>query len=142
MHCKDTLRRETRTMKSWTEMSEFDSFETRLKYLELHDYNNTSPRSINYLLYKNPAWEQVRREVIIRDNGYDLGVIGVPIIGRSLIHHINPLDKSDIEDWNEEKMFDLDNLVLVSYNTHSKIHYSLTNPEPLKERRPGDTKLW
>jgi len=68
---------------------------------------------------------------------------GVPIKGRALIHHINPITASDIEEWNEEKLLNPENLILTSYETHGRIHYSTKNPNPeLIERSPGDTILW
>lgn len=129
--------------RSYEEMLTIDSYEGRIKYLELHDFNYLSPRSINHLLYKNKIWAPLRREIIIRDKGNDLAMEGVPVPGRALIHHINPITVQDIEDWNEDKLLNPSNLVLVSYEAHSRIHFSLDNRAPsLKERSPRDTILW
>ena len=128
---------------SYSEMIQYDSLEDRIKYLELHDFNYGSPRDINQRLYSNKAWLQMRKQIIIRDNGYDLGLTGVPLNGRALIHHINPITRIDIEEWNEDKILNPENLVLVSYETHGRIHYSNSNHRSgLTERSPGDTKLW
>ena len=42
-------------------------------------------------------------------------------------------------------LFDMDNLICVSFNTHQAIHYGDESMLPItyfNERRPGDTKLW
>lgn len=129
--------------RSYSELITIDSFEDRIKYLELHDFNYLSPRSINQVLYKSKLWMDLRKQIMIRDYHNDLAMPGVPIKGRSLIHHINPITVEDIESWNEDKLINPENLVLVSYDTHGKIHYSNKNTESrLTERHPGDTNLW
>ena len=129
--------------RSYSELITIDSFEDRIKYLELHDFNYLSPRSINQVLYKSKLWMDLRKQIMMRDYHNDLAMPGVPSKGRSLRHHINPITVEDIESWNEDKLINPENLVLVSYDTHGKIHYSNKNTESrLTERRPGDTNLW
>ena len=74
-----------------------------------------------------------------RDLGCDLAIPGMYIDGRIIIHHMNPLVESDLEEWNPD-MFDPEFLVCVSEDTHNKIHYG--KKEISIERTPGDTKLW
>lgn len=142
------LNMEPRTMTTnkfltYEELITIDSLEGRIKYLELHDFNYGSPREINSRLYKSSLWMRIRKEIILRDGGNDLGMTGVPITGRALIHHINPITVSDIENWNEDKLINPSNLVLCSYKTHGRIHFSMKNQEPeLTERSPRDTLLW
>lgn len=127
---------------SYNELITIPSFDDRIKYLELHDFNNQSPRDINQRLYQSKQWKNTRRKIIARDLGYDLAMPGVSILGRALIHHINPINAEDILTWNIDKIFNPNNLVLVSYDTHGKIHFSKSNQEGLKERAPGDTIMW
>lgn len=123
-------------------MMEYDSFEERLKYLQLYGESYPSPREISNPFYKSPAWEAVRKEVIFRDGYWDLGVHGVNILTDILVHHINPLEPKDFEEFNEDKLINPDNLVTVSVSTHNMIHYKIPVVDPLVERSSGDTKLW
>lgn len=67
----------------------------------------------------------------------------MPIRGHLYVHHIDPLTTKDLVEGGE-KLFDMNNLVTVSHNTHNAIHYGDASllPKPLVERTPGDTKLW
>ena len=67
---------------------------------------------------------------------------GNNIDGPILIHHINPLTEEDFYNWDEDKLFNPENLVSVSYNTHNKIHYRKYQEQLHIERKPGDTQLW
>ena len=100
-------------------------------------------RVFNQRFYNSPEWKRIRHQVIVRDNGCDLGVPGREIHGRIMIHHINPLTLDDIEKGNDA-LLDLDNLICVSHETHNAIHYGsekLLTPE-LIERRKNDTCPW
>ena len=129
-------------IRTYHEMMQFESFEERLKYLQLYKEKHTSPRSISPTFYKSPAWLQMRRYIIERDYGSDLGVLGFGIDGRVLVHHINPLSSGDIITYDERLLLDPDNLITVSYDTHNKIHYGQMDYSVSQERKPGDTKLW
>lgn len=100
-------------------------------------------RYLNQTLYKSEEWKSTRREVIIRDNGCDLAHPDYPIQGLILIHHIEPIT---IEDILERKpcVFDLDNLICTSLNTHNAIHYGDSNllPKIFVERTKNDTCPW
>jgi len=129
-------------MKSYNEMLTYDTFLDRLKYLQLFMNLSESPRSINTRIYKHPLWAKTRKEIIKRDLGFDLGFPGVPIDGSILVHHINPLTIEDVMDFNSEKIFDPNNLITVSYDTHNRIHYFKKEVPKQTERKLGDTKLW
>lgn len=81
--------------------------------------------------------------MIIRDNGCDLGLEGYDITGRIYLHHINPINKQDVLN-NSPKLFDPENLICVSFNTHQAIHYNTDCDAlyTLTERRPNDTCPW
>lgn len=119
-----------------------EDWNARLEYLMLLDGNATSPRHMSNRFYKSREWLRVRDEVIERDLGCDLGILGLPIEGPIIVHHINPLYAEDIENWNVEKLFDKDNLICCSIATHNLIHYGKPKKEEYVERTPGDTNLW
>lgn len=101
-------------------------------------------RYLNQYLYtKSDLWKSVRRKVIIRDNGRDLGLDDYIIQGRIIVHHINPLTKEQLLNF-DPCIFDEENLISCSHNTHNAIHYgdnSLLPQDPI-ERRPFDTCPW
>lgn len=100
-------------------------------------------RYLNQAFYTSTQWRQVRHDVIVRDNGCDLGVEGYEIHDRIYIHHLNPMTVKDIES-GDPRILDLDNLISTTHQTHNAIHYGDENllPRPLVERKRGDTKLW
>jgi 5-methylcytosine-specific restriction endonuclease McrA len=128
-------------MKSYSELITLESFSERLEYLKLLDNNATSPRHMSAQFYKSDVWKVVRKEIIDRDIGFDLGVFGVYIEGPMLVHHINPINESDII-YQTKKLLDPENLITVSGNSHNIIHYNKIEKEQWVERKPGDTKLW
>lgn len=128
-------------MKSYKGALEFDSFNERLEYLKLLDNNATSPRHMSEDFYKSYAWRTVRKQVISRDMGFDLGIFGVYIDGPMFVHHINPICEDDIL-YGTKKLLDPNNLITVSLETHNKIHYNQQESTEWVERKPGDTKLW
>lgn len=128
-------------MKSYSELITFNSFDERLEYLKLLDNNVTSPRHMSAAFYKSDAWQIIRQQIINRDLGFDLGTFGVYIEGPMLVHHINPIDESDIV-YQTKKLLDPENLITSSGHTHNLIHYNKKEKEKWVERTPGDTKLW
>ena len=128
-------------MKSYSELIKLPSFSERLEYLKLFDNNATSPRHMSGDFYRSKKWKSVRQFIIDRDLGFDLGVFGVYIEGTVLVHHINPINESDII-YQTERLFDPENLITVSLLTHNKIHYNTKEKEEWVERKPGDTILW
>ncbi len=141
-----------RTMnKCYSELIKFDSFKERFEYLKLNgivsDVTFGSKRYLNQEFYKSDKWKRVRRAIIIRDNGCDLGIRGHEIVNHRgiilIIHHINPITIDDI--LNESSIvFDPENLITTTFRTHNAIHYgdeSCIISEPI-ERRPNDTCPW
>lgn len=133
--------------KTYSEMRQLDTFEERFEYLALRGEVARSTfgfeRWMNQQFYTSAQWRNLRHEIIVRDEGCDLGIPGFEIFQRPIIHHIIPMTPDDFEIGNP-LMLDPDNLITVTHNTHNAIHYGDKNllnlPEP--ERRPGDTKLW
>lgn len=128
-------------MKSYSELIKLSNFADRLDYLKLLDNNATSPRHMSQEFYKSKTWKTLRKMVIDRDLGYDLGIFGVYIEGPMLVHHINPINETDIM-YQTKKLLDPENLITVSNVTHNKIHYNQKEKDVYVERQPGDTKLW
>lgn len=127
--------------RSYSEMLKYDRFGDRLKYLELWMEDHPSPRDINNMIFHSQEWLTLRPHIITRDYGNDLGVKDCPIHGRILIHHINPITEEDIMEHNVDKLFNPENLISTSYDTHGKIHYRIDD-SPIVERKPNDMKLW
>lgn len=133
-------------MKSYRELIELDTFEERLEYLYIGDKVGRetfgSARRLNQLFYKSQEWRRKRNEIIARDNGCDLGVDGCELSSRNiLIHHINPITEEDIVNRNP-CLFDNNNLISVSMDTHNFIHYGTSSKEEYIERAPNDTCPW
>lgn len=128
-------------MRTYSELITIPSFSERLEYLKLLDNNALSPRHMSGEFYNSKTWKIVRKEIIKRDLGFDIGVFGVYIDGPMLVHHINPIDESDII-YQTSRLLDPENLITVSTNTHNLIHYNKKVKEKWVERTPGDTKLW
>lgn len=134
-------------MKSYTELSKLKTFKERFDYLNLNGRVGSDTfgydRYLNQALYKSPEWKKVRNQVITRDNGCDLGIDGMQINSKVLIHHMNSITPEQIEN-RDPMIFDPDNLITVSHKTHNAIHYGSFDLLPKKsiERKQGDTKLW
>lgn len=134
-------------IRSYREMRQLHTFKERFEYLSLKGVVGESTfgfdRYINQRFYRSTEWRTLRSKIIVRDNGCDLGVDGYEIVGRILIHHINPLGLEHIKH-SDKALFDPDNLISVTHQTHNAIHYGDENllPKPLVERRRNDTKLW
>ena len=133
--------------KSYSEMLLYDTFEERYEYLRISGQIGVptfgSARFLNQLLYHDQEWKAIRNRVILRDNGLDLGIEGREIKSRLHIHHINPISKDDIIN-RAPKVFDMNNLICCSEQTHKAIHYG-DNTSIIKDpiaRSPNDTCPW
>ena len=129
-------------------MIELPTIEERFDYLRLNGRVGIETfggqRHINQNLYvKDIRWKQLRNRIIIRDGGCDLAIPDFKIYGKVIVHHINPITVEDFMN-NDPMIFDPENLVCVSFNTHQAIHYGDASllPELPIERRPNDTCLW
>lgn len=87
-------------IRTYTELTKLPTYEERFAYLRLDgtvcDETFGNDRYLNQILYKSPRWRKVRREVIIRDNGCDLGIEDYEIRGRIIVHHMDPITLDDI----------------------------------------------
>ena len=135
-------------IRTYRELSQLRTFEERYEYLKLSsiigDKTFGFERYMNQEFYRSPEWKRVRREVILRDNGCDLGVDGREIVDRIEIHHITPISLEDFEN-GSPLLLDLNNLICTSPSTHKAIHYGESNlitPSEPTIRRPNDTCPW
>ena len=123
-------------------------------FLERYNYARTGQkvgedtfgfdRWLNQVFYSSPEWKELRRYVILRDEGLDLAHPDFPIDGRIYVHHLNPISKKDILERSEFAL-NPDFFICTSFNTHQAIHYgdeSLLPIYQLVERRPNDTCPW
>lgn len=130
--------------RSYTELSEIDGFDERFRYLRLlgsvGDETFGYERALNQEFYHSSAWRRIRRIVLLRDDNCDLGVDGYDIPAGLHIHHMNPVTKADLYDFNPD-ILDPEYLISTTQLTHNAIHYGDERqlPRSFTERRPGDT---
>ena len=136
-----------RIIRSYSELITIPTFEERYEYLRLDGQVGVETfgfdRYLNQAFYKSKEWLSIRNQIIMRDNGCDLGVKGYEIYGRILIHHINPIWNEDILERNKI-LFDPENLITTVKRTHDAIHYGdsdLLIKTPI-ERSMNDTCPW
>ena len=133
--------------RSYLELIELKTFEDRFDYLRLDGVVGAetfgSSRQLNQALYRSYEWKKIRDMIILRDNGCDLGIEGRDIFQQPYIHHLNPITKKQIID-RDPILFDPNNLITVSYQTHQAIHYgdkSILMLDPV-ERFANDVAPW
>lgn len=135
------------SIRCYSELIEIPTFEERYRYLRLNGSVGQDTfgfdRYMNQAFYQSREWKRVRDQVILRDNGCDLGVDGYTIYGKVLIHHMNPITVKDIATVSNFLM-NPEYLICVSHTTHNAIHYGDENliPKGPIIRTPNDTCPW
>lgn len=135
-------------IRTYRELIALPTFEERFRYLKLNGTVGEDTfgfdRCINQQFYNSQEWRRLRDEIIVRDNGCDLGLKGYDIGGRILIHHMNPVTVRDIQE-RSQYLMNPEYLICVSHDTHNAIHYGdenqLRNKLPI-ERTKNDTCPW
>lgn len=136
-----------KSIKTYSELISLPTFEERYRYLRIGGKVGSETfgydRYLNQILYNSPEWRSFRDDIIIRDEGCDLGCEGFEINGRIIVHHIDPITVDDIIN-RHPKVFDPENVICVSHNTHQAIHYGDESLLPLlpKVRSKNDTCPW
>lgn len=134
-------------IRSYSELKQLKTFEERYEYLKLSGTVGSDTfgfeRYLNQNFYRSPEWKRVRKAVIARDEGCDLGIPGRDLQYGLHIHHMNPISAGDIQE-RSEYLLNPEYLVCVSEETHRAIHYGngeslVRDPVP---RKPGDTCPW
>lgn len=148
------------SIKTYSELIKLPTRKDRLLYLMLYgkvgEKTFGNERWLNQKFYNSPEWKEFRNDIIIRDKGCDLALEGYDIIdnkttnGKTIkvlafVHHINPITIDDVIN-RSNKLFDPENVVLVTKKTHDIIHYAfkldLADEDCFAKRKPGDTTLW
>lgn len=135
-------------MRTYGELIKIEKFLDRYEYLKLNGSVGAETfgfdRWLNQIFYRSPEWKHIREEVIIRDDGCDLGIRDRPIGGRIYVHHMNPIDVKSIVE-RKSILLNPDFLICCSHNTHEAIHYGNSDillPDKFVERKPNDTIPW
>ena len=135
------------TIKTYSELIELPTFKERYKYLRLIGRVGKDTfgfdRYLNQNFYRSIEWKRIRDQVIVRDNGCDLGIEDRQIAGKILIHHMNPITDKDILN-RTDILLNPEYLICVSHITHNAIHYGDENlliTEPIV-RTKYDTCPW
>lgn len=136
-----------KNIRSYDELCHLPTFEERYEYLKISgrigEETFGSDRYLNQVFYTSDEWKEVRRIVILRDNGCDLGIPGREINGPIYVHHMNPIRVEDILG-HSSILLRPEFLICTSKRTHEAIHYgdaSLLQTD-YKERKPFDTCPW
>lgn len=138
----------TRIIRTYSELSKLKTFDERFKYLQLNGTVGLDTfgfdRYLNQGFYRSRAWKKIRDQVILRDNGCDLGIEGHDVFGKNIIiHHMNPINLNDVLE-GSDYLLNPEFLITTIHSTHNAIHYggeSLLNLAPI-ERKPNDTCPW
>ena len=134
-------------IRSYAKLSTIDNFEDRYEYLALKGSVGHATfgfdRYLNQRFYASSEWKRARNDVIARDNGCDLGIDGMEIYNKLLVHHMNPMESLGAT-LLEEYLLDPNNLITTTHRTHNAIHYGNESHlvKALVERSEDDTKLW
>ena len=139
---------------SYSELIQIPDYEDRFDYLRQFVLGTSvgddvfgMMRYLNQCFYASVDWKHIRGEIIIRDNGCDIGhkehQIPEGII--PTVHHINPPTLEDYENRNLDILLNPENLILMRLDTHKVLHFGHKENIPKTEfivRRPNDTCPW
>lgn len=140
----------TPKIRTYSELKTIDSFFDRYRYLRIGGKVGEDSfgfdRFLNQEFYRSSEWRKLRRQIIIRDQAYDLGCKDRPIPDGCviIIHHMNPITEDDIlqhSDWLTNPEY----LISTTLDTHNAIHYgdeSLLAASGPTIRVPNDTCPW
>ena len=138
------------SIRTYTELIQIPTFIERFRYLKLSGKVGEETfgweRYLNQKFYQSYEWREFRRQIILRDQGCDLGLDGYEFAPGEmiLIHHMNPINTKDIVNQTEFLM-NPEHVISVRKKTHDAIHYgdeSLILEYESIVRRPGDTCPW
>lgn len=140
-------------IRSYTELIQLPTFEQRYNYLKLEGsigfetFGTYSKRWLNQQFYKSAEWQAIKREVILRDNGCDLGIPEYELLNRVrvYIHHMNPITDEDIIN-HTPFLVDPEYLITCSMETHNAIHFGDISVSRMAKdpiiRTPNDQAPW
>ena len=134
-------------VRSYSQLILLPTLEERFDYLKLDGVVGEElfgyARYLNQVFYHSERWKDAKREAILRDGGYDLGVKGWKIMGSIYVHHMNPVTLEQLK-WDDPCLYDPENLISCSFRTHQAITFGNKSllPQALVIRRPNDTCPW
>ena len=134
-------------IRTYSELSKLKTFEERFEYLKLIGTVGKETfgydRYINQILYNSIEWKRLRKKVILRDKGCNLGVEGYDLYGKIIVHHMNPITVDDIVN-HSKYVFDPEFLISTNDTTHNSIHYGTDEKPDVTpiERTLNDTCPW
>lgn len=134
-------------LRTYRELQQLQTFDERFAYLQLRGHIGKETfgydRYLNQQFYRSKEWKDVRRIVILRDHGCDLGIMDRIITGRIYIHHMNPITKEDLIN-GSDLVLNPNYLICASSMTHEAIHYGDKDLliSDYVERSPYDTCPW
>lgn len=134
-------------IRTYSELILLPTFEERYEYLRLGGAVGKETFGFDRYIYEeflhSNEWRAFRREIILRDNGCDLGIKDREIQGLITIHHLKLITLEDVIN-RSEYLLNPEYAISTSDNTHKAIHYgddSLLIKPPV-ERRANDTCPW
>lgn len=134
-------------MRTYSELTKIQTYNERFKYLRLSSLVGKETfgydRYLNQVFYRSKEWKDIRRYVIIRDMGCDLGIKDREIQGKIYIHHMEPISKDDLIH-RIGFILNPEFLICCSFETHNAIHYGslFSTSADLIDREPNDTCPW
>lgn len=135
-------------MRTYSELIKLNTFDERYNYLKLDGSVGIDTfgfdRYLNQDFYRSILWKNIRNHVIARDMGCDLGIPGLEIRDKIIVHHMNPIELIDLKN-DSRYILDPEYLICVSHKTHNAIHYGLNHKDDISlpmERTPNDTCPW
>lgn len=138
-------------IRTYSELKQLRTFAERYNYLRFKgsvgEETFGRDRWLNQIFYNREDWKRVRKEVIMRDGGCDLGIPGYEFGPRQMVivHHMNPIILEDLLSQNRiDLCLNPEYLISTSLQTHNAIHYGkdLVAPTEIIERQPNDTIPW
>lgn len=134
-------------IRTYSDLIKLKTHKERFEYLrvagEVGFETFGSNRYLNQMLYTSNQWRQARSKVIIRDNGFDLGIEPFEIFGIIVVHHMNSVTIEDIIN-NNPDLFNPEFLISSADLTHKAMHYGNYDllPTDVVERSKNDTSPW
>lgn len=134
-------------IRTYSELITLPTFKERFDYLyiggKVGEETFGFDRWMNQRFYKSKEWLCIKDEIVRRDLGCDLGVVGNECCGRIVIHHMNPLMIKDFV-YKTDFLLNPEYLILASLNTHNAIHYGIKDYKLFfyQERERNDTCPW
>ncbi len=118
------------TIRTYSELIKIPTFEERVEYLRLYGTVGEDTfgfdRYLNQMFYTSYEWRMLRKDIITRDMGCDLAFPEFEIIGKIIIHHMNPISRDDIIN-KTDLLLNPEYLICTCKNTHDIIHYGNRN---------------